>query len=296
MRIGAHIHTSGGLAAAARYAAETRCECVQVFAKSPQSWHAPRRDPEDLAAFRTTLAELGIGPVFTHASYLINVGSADEALWEKSRAALVDELARASGFGAAGVVLHMGTAFSDDRAEAAARVGSCVGSAWREAAESCDAPPVLLENAAGAGRSYGRDVEQLCDALQACRDRGARVGLCLDTCHGFAAGWDLRSADGWSDLCERLQACAGLDAVGLLHANDCKGGLGEHRDRHEWIGDGAIGSDGFAAMFAEARLAHAAVVVEMPGDPPAKDAENVSRLRALRDGAAAGGGPARGGA
>jgi deoxyribonuclease-4 len=294
MRIGAHISTAHGLDQAAAYAAEVGCECVQVFAKTPQMWRAPYRAEADLESFRRALVGLDIGPVFTHAAYLLNVGSADEALGERSRDALADELVRAAGFGAAGVVLHMGTAYADDATESARRVGEAVARAWECAASQCAAPPVLLENAAGAGRSYGRDLEQICEALAACRERGAATGLCLDTCHGFAAGWDLRGPQGWASVCDRLQECGGLDAVALVHANDCMGGLGEHRDRHEWIGDGLIGAAGFSAMFEEERLASVPVVVEMPGEPPHKDAENVARLRALRDGAAAGGVPARG--
>ena len=294
MRIGAHIHTSGGMETAARYAADTGCECVQVFAKSPQSWHGPLKSADEVAAFLRALGELGIGPVFTHATYLINLGSEDDALWSRSGAALADELVRAAAFEAAGVVVHMGTAYGTGRAENAARVGEAVADAWRAAAAVCDPPPVLLENAAGAGRSYGRTPVQLCDALEASRALGADAGLCLDTCHGFAAGWDLRGPDGWADLCDALDERGHLGAVGLIHANDCKGELGEHRDRHAWIGEGGVGTAGFEAMFGETRLHDVAVVVEMPGDPPVKDAENVARLRSLRDAAGAGGGPGRG--
>lgn len=288
MRIGAHVHTSEGLRATARYADETGCECVQVFAKSPQTWAGPARLQADVDDFRQRLGELGIAPVFTHAAYLINLGSADDALWERSTTALADETVRAGRLGAEGVVVHMGTAFGVGPEADALRVADAVARAWARAAADGPAPAVLLENAAGAGRSYGRDPEQMCDALDACRAAGANVGLCLDTCHGFAAGWDLRSPDGWGELCDLLEARGALSAVSLIHANDCLGGLGEHRDRHTWIGDGQIGEGGFAAMFGEARLAHASVIVEMPGEMPEKDAVNVARLKRLRDAAASG--------
>lgn len=291
MLIGAHVRTADGLDHAAAYAAETGCECIQVFAKSPQIWRAPYRSSEELALFRDRRAALDIGPVFTHAAYLINAGTADRRLRAMSRDAIADEVVRAAGLGASGIVLHMGTAASEDRGENADRVAEVVAAAWEKADPTPDTPPVLLENAAGAGRSYGRDVEQLCDAFQACRAKGVPVGLCLDTCHGFAAGWDLRDGEGWARVCEELDACGALSAVTLIHANDCRGGLGEHRDRHEWIGDGYIGDAGFSAMFAEPRLSAVPVIVEMPGDPPLKDVENVRRLKTLRAAASAGAGP-----
>jgi deoxyribonuclease-4 len=294
VRIGAHIHTAGGLVKAASYAAITGCECVQVFAKSPQMWRGPERDPAEAAGFVSEMRALGIGPVFTHAAYLINAGSADDALWERSRMGLVDELCRAAQLHASGVVLHMGTAATGDLARDAERVAVMVSSALSEAAARCEAPKVLLENTAGAGRSFGRDVRELCATLEACRAMGADAGLCLDTCHGFAAGWDLRGPQGWSDLCDALTARGALETVDLIHANDCKGDLGEHRDRHAWIGDGLIGAQGFSAMFGEDRLAGVPVIVEMPGEPPRKDQENVARLRSLRDAVAAAGAPGRG--
>lgn len=296
MRIGAHIHTGGGLVKAAAYARDTGCECVQIFAKSPQMWHGPRRDPEEAVAFVTAMRESGIGPVFTHASYLINAGSTDEDQVEKSRAALADELVRGAQVGAEGVVLHMGTAGGPDASTNAARVADSIAGAFRSAAAACEPPRLLLENAAGAGRSFGRDVGELCVALTACIARGVNAGLCVDTCHGFAAGWDLRDAPGWSRLCDELSACGALGAVALVHANDCKSGLGAHRDRHEWIGDGLIGAGGFLAMFRERRLEGVPVVCEMPGEPPEKDRENVARLRALRDAAGALADPSQGGA
>lgn len=295
MRIGAHIHTGDGLLKAVAYARETGCECVQIFAKSPQMWRGPHRDPAEAAAFVAAMRESGISPVFTHASYLINAGSTDDTLVEKSRAALADELVRGAQVGAEGVVLHMGMTGGPDTRANAARVAETVARAWSEAVALCEPPRLLLENAAGAGRSFGRDVGELCAALEASRERGVDAGLCLDTCHGFAAGWDLRDAPGWSHLCDELSACAVLEAVRLVHANDCKGELGAYRDRHEWIGDGLIGSAGFLAMFQERRLDEVPVVCEMPGTSPEKDEENVARLRSLRDAAGVPADPGPGG-
>ena len=280
----------GGLQGALGYALETGCEAFQLFAKSPRRWSAPPRDPEETAAFRAACRDAAIAPVFTHAGYLINLGASDDVQWEKSCAALADEMMRAFEIGAAGMVVHLGTRYCDDDGECTARVAQTI----RRAADLATAPiaRVLLENAAGAGHQYGVDAHEMADALVAVRASGVTAGLCLDTCHAFAAGIDLRGPEGWEGMLGHFDANCGPGAVVLVHANDCKGEFGSHRDRHEWIGDGFVGESGFAAMFAHPSLAYATAVVEMPGEPPHKDEENVSRLKRLRAGVAECGGPA----
>lgn len=282
MRIGAHVPTAGGLLHCVAYALETGCEAIQLFAKSPRQWRGPSIDVSAARAFRAACAEHGIGPVYTHASYLINLGADDPDQWEKSTAALADELARASLIGAAGVVVHLGRRFADDDGACVARVVETVSRAF-EIAGDADVR-VVLENSAGAGRQFGVTPAELALALRDVRGAGIPAALCFDTCHGLAAGIDVRTSEGWTALLDAMEAVCGPPPVVLVHANDCKGDLGSHKDRHEWIGDGCVGVGGFAAMFAEPRLADAAAIVEMPGDPPVKDAENVRRLRAIRDG------------
>jgi deoxyribonuclease-4 len=227
--------------------------------------------------------------VFTHASYLINMGAEADELWEHSAAALADELVRASVIGAAGVVIHLGRRFSDDDAACLDRVTRCVVSAATLAGDLC--VPLLLENSAGAGRQFGVTAAEMAAALVSVRAAGVEAGLCFDTCHGFAGGIDVRTRAGWSGLLGELGAAAGSGAIRLIHANDCKGEFGAHKDRHEWIGDGQVGEGGFAAMFEQDYLSDTAVVVEMPGDGPRKDEENVRRLKSLRDAAVASAGP-----
>jgi deoxyribonuclease-4 len=289
VRIGAHVPTDSGLAGALAYALETGSEALQLFAKSPRRWSAPRRDPEEAAAFRAACEEAGIGPVFTHASYLINLGASDPLQWEKSCAALADEMLRAFEIGAAGVVVHLGTRFCDDDGECTARVAESV----RRAMDFATGPvaPVVLENAAGAGRQYGTDAHEMAEALLAVRSSGVTASLCIDTCHAFAAGIDLRGPDGWRGLLGHIDVHCGPGSVALVHANDCKGEFGSHRDRHEWVGEGFVGESGFAAMFAQPSLESAAAIVEMPGDPPYKDIVNVRRLKQLRAASEAFGGP-----
>lgn len=287
--IGAHVPMAGGLGCALRYARDTGCEAMQIFPKSPRRWVGPALDPAAAAEFRQAIASSGFGPVFTHASYLINLGAESDEQWERSTVALADELTRGHQVGASGVVVHLGRRFSDDQAESIDRVARCVAAARDIAGDR--AARVLLENSAGAGHQFGCSILEMAAALTAVRAAGVEAALCFDTCHGFAAGIDVRTSEGWAGALDELEGLCGPDAIALIHANDCKGELGSHKDRHEWIGEGSLGTAAFAAMFAQRGLARAAVVVEMPGDGPHKDEENVRRLRALRDGGAASGAP-----
>lgn len=280
--IGAHVPMAGGLMCAFDYARETHCEAIQIFTKSPRRWMGPSLDPAAADAFRAAWADRGLGPVFTHASYLINLGAESDAQWQQSTLALADELVRGGQVGAAGVVIHLGRRFSDDEDASIDRVVRCVATAAAMAGDR--GAPVLLENAAGAGHQFGVSIAEMGSALAAVRAAGVDAGLCFDTCHGFAAGIDVRSAAGWADALEELASICGPRSIRLIHANDCKGELGSHKDRHEWIGDGFLGGEAFRTLFEQPELADASVVVEMPGEVPVKDVENVRRLRALRDG------------
>jgi len=290
MLIGAHVGVSAGYPAAVEYARSVGCECMQVFAKSPRRWHARDLAPEVATAFRERVAALRMGPVLVHTAYLINLGSEDESLWERSYRALADELTRAAALGAAAVVTHVGTSASGDADVTAARIARAVDLAWATA----DVAEVrlLLENTAAAGTTFGDGPEELGAVLGLLTVSSGHVGVCLDTCHAHAAGWDLARPEVWDELIERFERCCGMP-IEAVHANDCAYPSGQHKDRHAWIGDGTIGYGGFSAMFAQRALAGVPVIVEMPGEPPLKDAENVSRLRRLR---AASAGPASSGA
>lgn len=278
MRLGAHVGTAGGLRAAAAYAEAIGCECVQVFAKTPLRWEAPRHDPEDEAAFREALASAGIGPVFTHTAYLLNLSGADEALGSRSAAALADEMERAARLGARGVITHVGTG-ADDPGVAVHRLAASLRSAFAAAEAGI---PVLLENSAGAGSLFLSREEHFAAVFDSLGEDATRVGVCLDTCHAHAAGLDVRSPAGWRDVLDAFEAAVGADAISVVHANDCAAPFGAARDRHAWIGEGTIGEDGFAAMLAQPRLAAVCAITEMPGDAPEKDVVNLRRLRALR--------------
>jgi deoxyribonuclease-4 len=201
-------------------------------------------------------------------------------VWEKSCAALADELTRAAILGASYVVTHVGTAFRDEPERTVGRIARGVDRAWEAA--GAPAVRVLLENTAGAGTTFGDGPEELGAILAAIDSAAGHVGVCIDTCHAHAAGWDLSQPHAWKRLVDRFESYCGMP-IEALHANDCLLEPGLHRDRHAWIGDGTIGYEGFAAIVAEPRLRGRPVITEMPGDVPLKDAENISRLRRLRD-------------
>jgi deoxyribonuclease-4 len=271
----------GGVMHALEYAISTECEAFQIFSKNPRQWNAKALDPAIVEEFRSAHAACGVGPFSCHASYLINAGAEDEVLWARSILALGDELKRAGQLGASGVVLHLGRRFHESDDEAClSRVADCAERARELAGD--EAAVLLLENSAGAGRQFGSTAGEMVAALLAVRARGVEAGLCIDTCHSFAAGHDLREPGAWRTLFDVLTPAVGPDAVALVHANDCKGELGGHKDRHEWIGDGYLGDHAFAAMFTVPELDKASAVVEMPGDPPEKDLVNVRRLKTLR--------------
>lgn len=284
MLIGAHVGVSGGYPQSIDYAESVGCEAIQIFAKSPQQWRAKPTGPEVAAAFRERRAASSIAFVCTHTAYLINLGSEDDALWERSWRALADELARAAMLGANATVTHTGTNRSGSLEVGARRIAEGIRLAFQEAPEGV----LLLENTAGAGTTFGTGPEELGAVLGMLdADWSERLGVCLDSCHAHAAGWDLSSADGWGAFTEGLETCCGRGRIQVVHANDSTFGLGARKDRHAWVGDGTIGRDGFAAMFAQHRLASAAAIVEVSGDVPEKDETNVTRLKELREASSA---------
>lgn len=283
MLFGAHISVSGGYLKALDYAQSVGCECVQVFAKSPRQWRGAAIDREAAAAFVAAREERSFGPLFTHTAYLINLSTSNEELRDKSIAALADELTRGAVLGAAGVVTHVGNVPEGDRAAAASRVADSIARAFEMAGPDARGARLLLENTAGAGTTYGASFEELCDAISATGMPSEQLGICIDTCHGFANGYELHTAQGWADAIEGMKGTVGIERLGLIHANDCKFELGTKHDRHEWIGDGFIGLDGFRAMVCTPQLAQVPVVTEMPGEVPEKDAVNIGRLVALRE-------------
>ncbi len=279
MLIGAHVGVGDGFPASIDYAESVGCEAIQVFAKSPRQWRSRSIVPEVARAFGKRRAASSIGFVCTHTAYLINLGSEDDALWERSWRALADELDRAALLGADATVTHMGTNRTGDRALGARRIADGIERALAVAPSGV----LLLENTAGAGTTFGNGPEEIGAVLGLLdSDWRERLDVCLDTCHAHAAGWDLSDETGWNGFVGGLESCCGPGRIRVVHANDSTFEAGAHRDRHAWVGEGTIGTDGFARMFADTRLSEAAAIVEMSGEIPEKDVVSVSRLRELR--------------
>lgn len=283
MLIGAHVSVSGGYIKALDYAQSVGCECIQIFAKSPRQWRGGSIDPQAAEEFATARGERGFGPLFTHTSYLINLAATDPEMREKSITALADELVRGSVLRADGVVSHIGADSAGDPDAAARRIGSAIVEAFDRAGGSGCATRLLLENTAGAGTTFGSTFAEIAACIQEAALPSARLGLCLDTCHAFAFGYRVDTEEGWSEVVAEIAHTIGVGRLGLIHANDCKFAAGEKKDRHEWIGEGFIGQEGFSAMVCVPELAAVPAVTEMPGEVPDKDAVNIARLISLRD-------------
>jgi len=260
MLIGAHVSPAGGLPKAIQRGVERGCRAIQIFNQSPRMWKPTAYRDEDFAAFREAMADSPIDAVLIHAVYLVNCASDEPEIRAKSLTSLIQSLRVGRGIGACGVVLHPGSAKTGDVNSAIARAGETIREALAES-EKC---PLHLENTAGAGGTLGRSIDQLVALLEAAGG-GERLGLCLDSCHLFASGYDIRTSDGMDGLADEISAKVGLARVGSLHLNDSQTPIGSNRDRHANIGKGEIGEDGCAAFLGAPAFAELPCVLETPG-------------------------------
>ncbi len=281
--VGTHVQVGKGLVAGAlKSAQDLGCEALQVFVGNPRGWAHSVGNPVVDAQFKELSAEAGIR-TFIHAPYLINLGSPTEVTYQKSLDVLAHNLVRAGQIGAEGVVVHTGSFVSPDGAEAR------FSAAMRQVREGLlpileslgdDAPFLLLEPTAGQGRSLCAGVEDLTTYLGAL-DHHPKAGICLDTCHVFAAGAPLDEPGGATATVDRIIEIAGPDALRLVHANDSKDVRGAFKDRHEQIGKGHIGEGAFAELFAHPGLHGVPFILETPGSRDA-DNEDLTVLKRLR--------------
>ena len=286
MLIGAHVSPAGGLAKAIERGVERSCRAIQIFNQSPRMWKPTVYAEEDVLAFREALAASPIEAVVIHAVYLVNCASDDAEIRAKSLNSLIHSLRVGTRIGACGVILHPGSAKRGDVQSAIARAGETIREALAES-EQC---PVHLENTAGTGGTLGRSVEELAE-LVAAAGGSERVGICLDSCHLFASGYDIRNAAGMDELLREVSAKIGLQRLGSLHLNDSMTPLGANRDRHANIGQGELGEDGCAAFLATPAFQELACLLETPGQSRSgatrEEVELAEQLRA-RDVAARG--------
>lgn len=288
MRLGAHISTAGGVYKAFARAAEIGCDTMLVFTKSNRQWDAKPLTEKDIASYKKTEAEYdNIFPVAVHASYLINIASPDNEIWEKSYDALKIEVERAGAFGIPLITFHPGSYVSSDEETGLEAIAAGVRRLLDETADSAPETTICLETMAGQGTNLGFRFEHLAHILDACGgDR--RLGVCLDTCHVFAAGYDIRTPDAYETTMAEFDRIVGLEQIKMFHFNDSKYGLGERKDRHAHIGEGHIGLQGFANFINDSRWANHAAHLETPkkekddeGNEVEMDPINMAALRSL---------------
>jgi len=279
MLLGAHVSPAGGPANALARGEELGATAVQIFNQSPRMWKGRLYKEDELAAYREKLASSPVQELVIHAIYLINCASEDPEISAKSLAALTLALQAGDQLGARGVVLHAGSAKTGDVDEAIARAGAVI----REALAESDTCPLHLENTAGSGATLGRSFHELAALIDAA---GAdnRVGLCLDSCHLYASGFDVRTEEGLSQTLDECVELVGVDKLGSLHVNDSKVGLGSNVDRHAALGTGELGDEGCAVFLSEPRFESLPVIFEGPGfggkQAERRDVEAMERLRA----------------
>lgn len=279
MLIGAHVSPAGGLEKAVARGVERGCQAIQIFNQSPRMWRPTAYGEEDFAAFRAAMDDSPVDAVMIHAVYLLNCASEDPDIRAKSLTSLTHSLRIGDAIGARCVVLHPGSALRGEVAPAIARAGAI----FREALAESEACPLHLENTAGAGGTLGRSFEELAALIEA-GGGDERLGMCLDSCHLLASGYDIRTAAGLEGTLERCDAAVGLDRLGSLHFNDSQTPLGSNRDRHANIGQGELGEEGCMAFLSEPRFEGLPLVLETPGpDKRGTTAEEVRYAFELRE-------------
>ena len=278
--LGAHMSIAGGVSQALDRAASVHSNAVQVFTKNNRQWAGPPISQVDVARWHEQMLALGIVAAVSHASYLINLASPRDDLWEKSIAAHRDELERAHAYGIANVVLHPGAHTGAGVEAGIARIAAALNRI-HAATPGCADTATCLELMAGQGSVLGRSLEELHAMIELVEDR-SRVAVCIDTCHAFAAGYDIRSEAGYTEFVAAIERELGLATVHVWHLNDSKGTLGSNLDRHTHIGEGEIGADGFRWVLNDLRWAGIPLLLETPKEETLEeDAMNLARLCAL---------------
>ena len=277
LMLGAHMSVAGGVSKALERAASVHSNAVQVFTKNNRQWCGPPVDMEDVERWREQRSALGVDYAVSHASYLINLASPKDDLWGRSLLAHQDEVVRAHAYGIAHVVLHPGAHTGAGAEFGIRRIATALNSI-HAALPRCTGTATCLELMAGQGSSLGCNLAQLRAMIELVEDK-SRVGICLDTCHAFAAGYDLRTAGAYEAFMDQVELELGLDLVKVWHFNDSKGKLASNLDRHTHIGDGEIGEDGFRHILNDMRWEGVAMLLETPKeDTLEEDVMNLARL------------------
>jgi deoxyribonuclease-4 len=281
MLLGAHVSSAGGYAKARSRGEQIGAEVIQGFSQSPRQWKSPEIDLDELRADRE-LDRNGVVQTFLHATYLINLATGNDELWEKSIACLTQNLLAGTAVASDGIVLHIGSHLGVGLDQTLKRINEAIARAFdavetRAGERSCR---LLLENAAGAGHTVGRTFEELALVIEASGD-DPRLGVCFDTQHAFASGIGFDTRELADATVARFAELIGLDRLGLIHLNDSKVAFGANRDRHENLGEGLIGSSALAALLGHPDLDHVPAVLEVPGDGDGPRLSDMVAARAI---------------
>jgi deoxyribonuclease-4 len=277
MLIGAHVSQAGGLVHAVQRGVERGCQSIQIFNQSPRMWRPTAYGEDDFAAFRQAIDSSRIDAVLIHAVYLLNCASEDTEIRQKSLTSLIQSLRVGDAIRAAGVVLHPGSAKTGDVGKAIKRAGTVIKQALRES-ERCQ---LHLEDTAGAGGTLGRSFEELAALIDA-GGGDSRLGLCLDSCHLLASGYDIRTSVGLRDTLQECDRIVGIDRLHSLHVNDSLAPLGSNRDRHAILGDGELDDRGCAVFLSEPLFEKLPCVLETGTDGGGPSADDVAHAFKLR--------------
>jgi len=291
MRIGAHMSIAGGVSKAVDRAVVHGCEALQIFTKNANQWRGKPLERAEVRLFRERIEQTGITPVVSHASYLINLATTFPVLREQSISAFVDEIDRAEALGLLGVVIHPGTCTAGPDDDALRLIADAIRVAFK--ARPRGKTMVLLEHTAGQGRSLGHRFEHLAAIIGHLRG-SKRIGVCLDTCHLVASGYDITTESGYRDTFEQFDGIVGMERLRAFHGNDSKRPCASRVDRHEHIGQGCIGLDPFRRLLHDARFEGLPILIETEKTHGAEkrgavvadplDVRNLETLRRLRTG------------
>lgn len=277
--IGAHVSAAGGVENAPVNAGKIGANALALFTKNQRQWHAKPYTDENVEKFKANLAELGIGPeqVLPHASYLINLGAPDDATRTKSLSAFIDELTRVEQLGIRYLNFHPGSSKGEISTDECLQR---IADAMKEAIDKTSTSILVLENTAGQGSTIGATFEELADLIDRC-NTPERIGVCIDTCHAFAAGYELRTEEGWNETMAAFENTIGMGYLCGFHLNDSKSDLGSRKDRHESIGKGELGEETFRHLMRDSRTSNVPLVLETVD--PDLWAEEIKLLRRLAE-------------
>jgi deoxyribonuclease-4 len=277
MRFGFHVSISGGFSLAVQRAHELGCSTMQIFSRNPRGWTVKPLDKDDIDEFKRLREQYDIGPVFVHTNYLINLASSKSDLYERSIEQFVIDLERTEHLGAEYLVTHLGSASGQEPEWMIDRVAGALNMAMRLHAPQAT---ILLENTAGEKGDVGYTFEQVHEVISRLSSK-EKVGICYDTCHGFAAGYDVRTKQGVDSVAKKIEETVGLEKLKGMHLNDCLRDFGSRVDRHWHIGEGKIGDEGFRALVNHKAFRDIPKIMETPKETEEDDPRNMKRIRSL---------------